>query len=47
LQHVKELENKMRELQEMADTLRHLAKHCSGDERPHCPIIEDLAAGRR
>jgi MerR family transcriptional regulator, copper efflux regulator len=47
LQHVEELENKMRELRRMADTLRHLAEHCSGDERPDCPIIDDLAAGRR
>ncbi|PYE88022.1 Cu(I)-responsive transcriptional regulator [Phyllobacterium leguminum] len=43
LQHVQELEAKQRELLAMADTLRHLANHCHGDERPDCPIIQDLA----
>ncbi|RCS21712.1 Cu(I)-responsive transcriptional regulator [Phyllobacterium salinisoli] len=43
LQHVDELEAKMRQLSEMADTLRHLATHCHGDTRPDCPIIQDLA----
>lgn len=43
LQHVEALEAKMRELREMADTLRHLADTCHGDGRPDCPIIEDLA----
>src|SRR5918995_5584226 len=44
LEHVDILERKARELQEMAATLRHLAKHCHGDERPECPIIEGLAS---
>jgi Cu(I)-responsive transcriptional regulator len=43
LEHVEILERKARELQEMAATLKHLAKHCHGDERPECPIIEGLA----
>ncbi|MFC0244977.1 Cu(I)-responsive transcriptional regulator [Falsochrobactrum ovis] len=43
LGHVAELEAKMRQLQEMADTLRHLAAHCHGDDRPDCPIIQQLA----
>jgi MerR family transcriptional regulator, copper efflux regulator len=45
LEHVDILERKARELQEMAATLRHLAKHCHGDERPECPIIEGLESG--
>jgi len=45
LEHVDILERKARELQEMAATLRHLAKHCHGDERPECPIIEVLEGG--
>lgn len=45
LEHVNLLEEKARELQEMATTLRHLAKHCNGDRRPECPIIERLAEG--
>lgn len=43
LQHVRDLEAKIAELQAMAGTLRHLAKTCHGDGRPDCPILEDLA----
>lgn len=43
LDHVAALENRMRRLQEMAGTLRHLAANCHGDGRPDCPIIEDLS----
>lgn len=42
--HVEELEAKMRQLQDMADTLRHLAHNCHGDNRPDCPIIQELAS---
>ncbi len=47
LQQIEELERKRAELEKMADALRHLVEHCSGDQRPDCPIIDDLAAGRR
>ena len=46
LGHVGELERKMQELRTMADALRHLAGHCHGDQRPDCPILNDLAGGR-
>jgi MerR family copper efflux transcriptional regulator len=45
LAHVDDLERRMRELQEMATTLRHLAASCHGDDRPDCPIIDGLAVG--
>lgn len=41
--HVKALETKIKELESMRDTLRHLARNCHGDSRPDCPILEDLA----
>jgi MerR family copper efflux transcriptional regulator len=41
--HVAELEAKMRALQEMSETLRHLASTCHGDSRPDCPILTTLA----
>jgi len=44
LEHVATLERKIRELQEMASTLKHLSRNCHGDARPHCPIIEELAS---
>ena len=41
--HVETLDRKIRELEAMRDTLRHLAAHCQGDARPDCPILDDLA----
>ncbi len=43
LQHVSALEAKIVELQEMRDALKGLARRCHGDQRPDCPIIEELA----
>ncbi len=42
LEHVASLEQKIRELEAMADTLRTLASCCAGDDRPDCPILEDI-----
>ena len=44
LEHIKELEYKIEELRQMVHTLKHLADHCRGDQRPQCPIVETLAA---
>src|SRR5688500_18376469 len=41
--HVDELNRKIAELKAMVDTLEHLARHCHGDHRPDCPILDDLA----
>ena len=43
LGHVRELNRKARELQEMSRTLKYLADNCQGDMRPKCPIIDSLA----
>jgi len=43
LRHVAGLNGKIAELQSMAQTLAHLADHCHGNDRPDCPILEDLA----
>ena len=43
LDHVAALEAKAKSLSAMAESLRHLAEHCHGDERPDCPILEELA----
>lgn len=40
-----ELRRKARELDAMRRTLEQLAESCHGDERPDCPIIDDLALG--
>lgn len=44
LAHVEELERRRRELDAMIATLEHLAHHCHGDERPDCPILQELSA---
>lgn len=44
LAHVEALEKKIAKMQAMVDTLQTLANHCHGDERPECPILEDLDA---
>lgn len=41
--HIQEMEQKIEELQSMVKTLKHLAKNCQGNDRPDCPIIENLA----
>ena len=43
LNHVRDLEEKIAELQAMVRTLTHLAGHCHGNERPDCPILDDIA----
>ena len=42
-EHLRELEDKIRDLQAMRDTLARLASCCNGDDRPDCPIIHSLA----
>ena len=38
-----ELQKKIAEMQAMVAALSHLTHHCHGDQRPDCPILEDLA----
>ena len=42
--HIEELEQKAQELLTMKATLQHLVHCCHGDDRPECPILEELAA---
>jgi MerR family copper efflux transcriptional regulator len=41
--HVDDLSLRIEAMQAMQRTLRQLLQHCHGDERPDCPILEDLA----
>jgi Cu(I)-responsive transcriptional regulator len=43
-EHIAGLEARIAELEAMKHTLASLAKHCHGDDRPECPILEGLAA---
>lgn len=44
--HIKDLEEKIGELEAMTRTLRTLAQKCHGDQRPDCPILEELSNGQ-
>lgn len=41
--HADELAAKIAEMQAMQRTLADLARHCQGNQRPECPILDDLA----
>ncbi len=45
LGHVAAIEDKIAELESMRVTLQKLVKACHGDQRPECPILEDIARG--
>jgi Cu(I)-responsive transcriptional regulator len=46
--HLARIDRKVSELQALSRTLRDLVARCHGDDRPDCPIMEDLAhAGTR
>lgn len=42
---VSEIDRKIRELKSLKTTLKNLVDHCHGDQRPDCPIIDELAGG--
>jgi MerR family transcriptional regulator, copper efflux regulator len=41
--HVEAIEGKIAELQSMRKTLQRLVHACHGDQRPDCPILDDMA----
>jgi len=44
-QHIAELDEKIAAMQAMRRTLEQLATKCHGDDRPDCPILDDLSLG--
>ena len=40
-------ERKTGELRAMRSTIARLVERCHGDDRPGCPILDDLAGGDR
>jgi len=40
---IAELKRKIAETESVVAALEHLTRHCQGDERPECPILDDLA----
>ena len=45
--HVRMIEEKIRELESMRRTLTTLVDACHGDNRPDCPILDDMAGVSR
>ena len=43
LSHIAQMEARIAETQAMKAALEHLVHCCRGDERPHCPILDELA----
>ena len=44
--HLADLEVRMAEMRAVSRTLKQLVHACHGDDRPECPILDDLAAPR-
>lgn len=40
---LQEIQQKQRELQCLHDELSYLVRHCKGDSRPECPILNSLS----
>lgn len=40
---LQEIDRKITELRELQHTLQHLVAHCHGDQRPDCPILENIS----
>lgn len=43
LEHIQEVEGKIAELESLRATLVDLTERCHGDDRPDCPILDNLA----
>lgn len=42
MKHKTELEKKLKEIQLMLNTINNLVENCHGDDRPDCPILNEL-----
>ena len=45
MRHIEQVERRIAELESIRRTLMDLTHRCHGDDRPDCPILDDLAAG--
>jgi len=45
-QYIAELDHDIAKLQSIRDQLQHMTDCCHGDNRPECPIIDDLAKSK-
>ena len=43
LEKISQIDNKLRDLNGLKKELSFLANNCQGDDRPNCPILEELS----
>lgn len=43
VEKIEQIDRKLKELKSLRSTLKLLAQSCAGDDRPNCPIIDDIA----
>jgi Cu(I)-responsive transcriptional regulator len=44
-EHLRRIDDKIAELQGLRATLADLVERCHGDDRPNCPILQEIADG--
>ena len=47
LKKIRDIENRLSELQSLRNELLSLANSCDGDDRPNCPIIDRLSNSKK
>ena len=47
LAKISQIETRIKELNGLKKTLKNLAENCHGDDRPDCPILDDLSNSRK
>ena len=43
LEKISQIENKLKDLNDLKKELSFLANNCHGDDKPNCPILDELA----
>ena len=43
LEKISQIENKLRDLNDLKKELSFLANNCHGDDKPNCPILDELS----
>lgn len=47
MKKIEQIDQKLKELDSLKTTLSRLADNCHGDNKPACPILDDLAGTRK
>ena len=43
LEKISQIDDKVKQLQNLKDELKYLADNCNGDHRPNCPILDAMS----